>query len=315
MELLFIFKINVGLHTPGALIPNQFHFQDFGGQSTFHASQFHNQNMGHGFFHQQYFQPQGLPFSNNSGLLELRDWENRGGWNNNRNFSFRNHSRRLSLDLYPRKWEQVQSSGWLRNLISELGLVLIMYSSDGDGSGAEIPISVMCYNILAPTLLREHQYLYKQCDPAALDWSYRKYCFYKEIETYAPDVVCLQEVEANLLEEYDSFFQEQGYSGVFKKRTGDKCDGCAIYYRDNKFNLVDSISVEYFQKPAVPLLDRDNIGLLVKLQTKSGIGQQGHTFVVATTHLLFNQRRNVSHTQNINTCRKCLKSFNYRISR
>jgi protein angel len=76
-----------------------------------------------------------------------------------------------------------------------------------------------------------------------------------------------------------------GYTGKFKQRTGDKCDGCAVFWQSRRIQLLEDTSVEYFQ-PSVPLLDRDNIGLIVRLSV------DGHQLVVATTHLLYNPRRN-----------------------
>ena len=47
-----------------------------------------------------------------------------------------------------------------------------------------------------------------------------------------------------------------GYGAVYKKRTAEKNDGCAIFYRKEKFALADWTSVEYFQ-PCVDVLNRD----------------------------------------------------------
>ena len=78
-----------------------------------------------------------------------------------------------------------------------------------------------------------------------------------------------------------------GYKGVFKKRTGDKEDGCAIYYRENKFELKEIVPIEYYQ-PNVRVLNRDNVGLIVRLKPTDCPDKN---IVVATTHLLFNPRR------------------------
>lgn len=78
-----------------------------------------------------------------------------------------------------------------------------------------------------------------------------------------------------------------GYGFVFKKRTGLRTDGCAFYYRQSVFNLEDYITVEYCQ-PNVTLLDRDNIAIVAVLSPKD---KPEEKFVVATTHLLYNPRR------------------------
>ncbi|XP_021956214.1 protein angel homolog 2 isoform X2 [Folsomia candida] len=259
--------------------------------NTFQRAAYHyqfgyanNQAYGsYGFNHQQqqqqynpqrhYFQAQQIP-SQNYGLFQSRNWEN-GSAGDDRRYSTFSQGRILSTNVFQREWEEIQSANSFATTQSVLG------------TDKSVKISVMCYNVLAPTLQKEHGYLYKECDPEAVKWSYRRRCFHKELELYRPDVVCLQEVEADLIQDYNHFFQQLGYKGLFKKRTGDKCDGCAIYFCDSKFNLVDSISVEYLQK-SVPLLNRDNIGLVAKLETKCDLR---HKFVVATTHLLFNLHR------------------------
>ena len=86
-----------------------------------------------------------------------------------------------------------------------------------------------------------------------------------------------------------------GFECVYKKKTSDKKDGCAIIFNSNKFTLEEAVPVEYF-RPGVWTMDRDNIALLVKLRTTSG----NNPLVVGTTHLLFNNRRgDVKLTQNM----------------
>lgn len=81
-----------------------------------------------------------------------------------------------------------------------------------------------------------------------------------------------------------------GFRGVYKRKTGDKEDGCAIFYHTSKFLLIDKLEVDCFQ-PHCPLLNRDNIGLLVKLESRNVPKRQ--KIIVGTTHLLFNPKRQV----------------------
>ena len=87
----------------------------------------------------------------------------------------------------------------------------------------------------------------------------------------------------------DYYFEHVvGYSkGVYKKRTRHNQDGCAIYYRKNKFELKETVPIQYYQ-PTISVLDRDNVGLIVRLVPTDAPDK---TIVVATTHLLFNPRR------------------------
>lgn len=84
-----------------------------------------------------------------------------------------------------------------------------------------------------------------------------------------------------------AFFFNLGYGFIYKKRTGYRTDGCALYYRKNLFNLQDFITVEYYQ-PYTTLLDRENVAIVAVL---SPIEKPEVKFVVATTHLLYNPRR------------------------
>jgi protein angel len=60
----------------------------------------------------------------------------------------------------------------------------------------------------------------------------------------------------------------------------------STFVSPSKFNYFDSTSVEYYQ-PGVDVLNRDNVALLVRLSPKGSLKK----FVVATTHLLYNPKR------------------------
>lgn len=78
-----------------------------------------------------------------------------------------------------------------------------------------------------------------------------------------------------------------GYNGVYKKRTHSHCDGCAIYYKNNKFILKEKVTVEYNQ-PGVSVLDRDNVGIVLRLSPRQN---ELENLIVSTTHILYNKRR------------------------
>ena len=79
-----------------------------------------------------------------------------------------------------------------------------------------------------------------------------------------------------------------GYQGVYQQRTGGKEDGCSIIYNKEKFSREAITGVEYLQKK-YPILDRDNVGLIVKLKPVNSRSKQA--LYVANTHLLYNPRR------------------------
>ncbi|XP_068227107.1 uncharacterized protein [Palaemon carinicauda] len=149
--------------------------------------------------------------------------------------------------------------------------------------------TLMSYNVLAQKLLTDNKFLYSECDPNHLEWGYRWALLQYEVQDLNPDVILFQEVQAS---HYYSHFLPwltfKGYEGLYKKRTGEKCDGCAIFFKTDKFSLVESCSVEYLQPRAMKVLDRDNIGLIAKLASVASPESQ---VCVATTHFLYNPRR------------------------
>ena len=81
---------------------------------------------------------------------------------------------------------------------------------------------------------------------------------------------------------------------MYKKRTGDKPEGCAIMFKRSRLSLVSSHPLEYL-RPGDALLDRDNVGLVVLLRpadtAATGQPDPSDFFCVANTHLLYNPRR------------------------
>ncbi|KAH0552417.1 hypothetical protein KQX54_009699, partial [Cotesia glomerata] len=135
-----------------------------------------------------------------------------------------------------------------------------------------------------------------------------------EICQYNNDIICLQEVE---MEQYSDFFlpnlQNMGYEGVFapKSRASTMSepkrrlvDGCATFWKIDKFSFVSSKLVEYQTLALQSRADssdmlnrvwsRDNIGLLAVLKTTAAAWTHGppvdqnhveQLVVVANTHL------------------------------
>lgn len=80
-----------------------------------------------------------------------------------------------------------------------------------------------------------------------------------------------------------------GYHCEYKRRTGHKMDGCMVAFKKSRFTLFSSHPVEYF-RPGIPILDRDNVGLIVVLKP-AGESRSEPNICVVTTHLLYNPRR------------------------
>lgn len=84
-----------------------------------------------------------------------------------------------------------------------------------------------------------------------------------------------------------------GYSCHYKRRTGRKTDGCCTCFKAERFALLAESHVEFF-RPAIDVLNRDNVGLVLLLQPRPAEGVQDATstpLCVVNTHLLYNPRR------------------------
>ncbi|KAJ8009111.1 hypothetical protein DPEC_G00085460 [Dallia pectoralis] len=150
--------------------------------------------------------------------------------------------------------------------------------------------SVMSYNILSQDLLHDNNYLYKHCSAAFLSWDHRLANILKEIKEHNADIMCLQEVqEDHYVNQIKPALEALGYQCEYKRRTGSKPDGCAIFYKSACFSLVSRHPVEFFHR-GTPLLDRDNVGLVLLLHP-TGRSPTQACLCVANTHLLYNPRR------------------------
>jgi len=127
-------------------------------------------------------------------------------------------------------------------------------------------LRILSYNILADALLYKHLYLYQNYHNAQLpvekqpyffQWKYRKELLLRQIlgprqtgyripniferlhytndQIIQPDLICLQEVDH--FEELSKELKQEGYRGLFKKRTGERTDGCAVFYKQTTIHM------------------------------------------------------------------------------
>lgn len=159
-----------------------------------------------------------------------------------------------------------------------------------EDSEGKFDFSVMSYNILSQDLLEDNSHLYRHCRRPVLHWSFRFPNILKEIKHFDADVLCLQEVqEDHYGTEIRPSLESLGYHCEYKMKTGRKPDGCAICFKHAKFSLLSVNPVEFCRRD-IPLLDRDNIGLVLLLQPKMPRAASP-SICVANTHLLYNPRR------------------------
>lgn len=149
--------------------------------------------------------------------------------------------------------------------------------------------TVLSYNVLSDLYATSDMYSY--CPPWALSWPYRRQNLLREIVGYQADILCLQEVQSDHFEEFFSpELEKHGYTAVYKKKTTEvytgtayAIDGCATFFRRDRFSLVKKYEVEFNKaaqslteavvpsaqkKAALSRLLKDNVALIVVLEAK-----------------------------------------------
>jgi CCR4-NOT transcription complex subunit 6 len=146
--------------------------------------------------------------------------------------------------------------------------------------------TVLSYNLLADLYATAEMFGY--CPSWALAWPYRRLNLLKELLGYNADVLCLQEVQSNHFTEFLApEMAKAGYTAIYKKKTTEMytrnayaIDGCATFFRKDKFSLVKKYEVE-FNKAALSLAEalppeqkkaalhrllKDNVALIAVLE-------------------------------------------------
>ena len=184
------------------------------------------------------------------------------------------------------------------------------------GAGAGPRFRVATYNVLAEIYATQQQYPY--CDFWALNWDYRFQNILREILDVSPDVISLQEIQADHYENHVyATLSDAGYEGCYKQKTrqsmglAGKVDGCALFWKRSRFHLVESYSIEFnevAQRQATQVLglslrteegaafvnrlSKDNVAQLVVLefiQNARTPTRDVNQVCIANTHLYSNK--------------------------
>ncbi|KAL7589217.1 hypothetical protein Lser_V15G36549 [Lactuca serriola] len=101
---------------------------------------------------------------------------------------------------------------------------------------------VVSYNILAQVYVKSS--VFPHSPSPCLKWKARSPIILDLLKHLDADILCLQE-----LDEYDTFYKEKieqnDYSSIYIKRSGRKSDGCGIFYKHNKLELVIEETIDY----------------------------------------------------------------------
>uniref|UniRef100_K3WTM6 Endonuclease/exonuclease/phosphatase domain-containing protein n=1 Tax=Globisporangium ultimum (strain ATCC 200006 / CBS 805.95 / DAOM BR144) TaxID=431595 RepID=K3WTM6_GLOUD len=165
-------------------------------------------------------------------------------------------------------------------------------------SSAAGKLVVMTYNVLAQCYVKSSFFPY--CKPAALRWKNRSQKLAEVFQSLPvqPDVICLQEVD-QYAEFWVGMMQKIGYSGLYKQKTAQKKDGVAVFWKHERFQLVqhqeleldDPVSDESdCSEDLLARAKRGSVGLITHFkQVADDTGNQVPPleFVLATTHLFW----------------------------
>lgn len=144
-------------------------------------------------------------------------------------------------------------------------------------------IRVFQWNALSQALGTGNDNFVK-CPASALEWNTRRFRMLEEIARHNADVICLQEVDHFMF--LRKSLASLGYVGHFTPKPDSPClylpnnsgpDGCAIFYKKDKFDLVnlDSRILEVWK------VQSNQVVLSATLRSK----KTSKEVVVATTHL------------------------------
>ncbi|GAA0187464.1 mRNA polyadenylation factor [Lithospermum erythrorhizon] len=103
--------------------------------------------------------------------------------------------------------------------------------------------SLVSYNILAQAYVKSA--LFPHSPSACLKWKVRSQAILTVLKNLGADFLCLQQE----LDEYESFYKKNlesvGYSSIYIQRSGQKRDGCGIFYKQNCADLIIQEKIDY----------------------------------------------------------------------
>ncbi|KAJ1437936.1 Endonuclease/exonuclease/phosphatase [Sesbania bispinosa] len=141
--------------------------------------------------------------------------------------------------------------------------------------------TVASYNILADRNASQHRDLYVKVPSRYINWDRRKRVICTELFGWDPDIICLQEVDKYF--ELSNILVKAGYAGSYKRRTGDTVDGCAMFWKADKFRLLDGESIQFKD---IGL--RDNVAQLLVFEMCESDSRR---LLVGNIHVLYNPNR------------------------
>ncbi|KAL4384577.1 hypothetical protein GQ457_15G007670 [Hibiscus cannabinus] len=114
--------------------------------------------------------------------------------------------------------------------------------SDARGQADAIRFRLVSYNILAQVYVKSS--LFPHSPSPCLRWKARSQAILTILKNLGADFFSLQEVD-----EFDSFYKKSmeglGYSSIYIQRSGQKRDGCGIFYKKKLVELLLEETIDY----------------------------------------------------------------------
>jgi len=136
--------------------------------------------------------------------------------------------------------------------------------------------SVASYNVMANAYVQ--RWFYRRTPKLVLKPLWRTPAVTQRVASIGADLLCLQEVEPEMFAVLESRLTSLGYRAHYAPKRGNQPDGCAIFYREDGFELVETRVVEYTDG-AHGRANAGHIALISWLRTA------GRVIGVANTHL------------------------------
>jgi mRNA deadenylase 3'-5' endonuclease subunit Ccr4 len=136
--------------------------------------------------------------------------------------------------------------------------------------------SVASYNVLAPAYV--HPARYPRTSSLLLNPAWRVPALVGHVASFGDDIICLQEVEIDVFAALRMRLAHLGYGSQYARTRPGRVDGCATFYRQGVFDLVDANVIPYADGHGA-MGDSGNIALVAVL--RGG----GDSIGVINTHL------------------------------
>jgi endonuclease/exonuclease/phosphatase family metal-dependent hydrolase len=118
------------------------------------------------------------------------------------------------------------------------------------------------------------------------------------------DLLCLQEVEADVFGDLNQKLEPLGYLGRYEPKAGNRPDGCAVFWRTSLFTLRAARRLEYHDCEHGPIQHSGHVAELLALE------HEGRLLGVANTHLRWDRPgtprdKQVGHRQAVELLEEC----------